>query len=166
MGFSYTEDKQPGKPSLGQGPILNCKCISMPIGQFSIVCPKCLVHLKKEECLVQDEKEDGYNRTIRTYYGWHLKCNTGCQVIQFKQDGIWLIHKFRLYTLTDEKVRYGDWIIGNPLPNPPLVMTGPGGDFTASRDEEIIGAMDATLTSLKAMTSAFEALKKYVMQKK
>ena len=137
-----------------------------PIGQFGIVCPKCCRHLMPTEYKLMPETENRHGFTTRSYFGWHLECNTGCQVIQLKQDGWWFIHKFRLYTLSCGKVRYGDWIFDQPLPEPAPVVTGQGGNTDSPYTPEVIDLMDTVLTALKATVKTVESLLKLAKLKK
>jgi len=107
-----------------------------------VVCPQCLRPIMGYS--LYGSIEETPSRAVRKYMGWCCNCNAGFEVVQFSQDGIkWFIRKFRYFAAVvpeGKKVPEKDWQIINQLPEPPaavpaepvvpVVMTGPGGDFT------------------------------------
>lgn len=95
-----------------------------------VVCPDCF------QCCswpsVTRPTTDKYGRTTRTYYGWCEGCGWGFEVIQFEKSGRWIIHRYRYYDRADPSGTKGparQWQVLAELPEAPVVMTGPGGDF-------------------------------------
>jgi len=87
-----------------------------------VVCPVC--YKPMPGTVIIQRPADRYGRVIRTYFGWCLACNAGCEVVQFQKDGKWLIEKHRPYSpepLAWQKV--------NSLPESAPIVLGPGGDF-------------------------------------
>ncbi|RKY08447.1 MAG: hypothetical protein DRP56_04130 [Planctomycetota bacterium] len=58
----------------------------------------------------------------RMYLGHCVRCGQSFEVEQFEADGAWLIYRYR--------IEGGQWYQLQSLPEPPLVTTGPGGEFT------------------------------------
>lgn len=101
-----------------------------------------------------------YIPEIRRYFGWCFGCKRGFCVIQFKRDGRWVIHKYQAYIQArGNKIEYmplGTWQILNELPEVPVVLLGPGGDY----DRELqLKAANIAKTALDAISKATEALK-------
>ena len=97
------------------------------------VCPQCFRPLKAPA--VTGGGIDRYGRRIRSYAGMCFECRQGCRVEQFEADGKWLIHSYLPHRYESGRfVGYGDWIEVNPLPEPPAILTGPGGDFDKAPD--------------------------------
>jgi hypothetical protein len=101
-----------------------------------VVCPDCFTPVPW--ATIQQPGTDRYGRTLRTYYGWCFRCNKGAEVIQVLSGDRWPIHKFRSYDLIDDAAcrTTGEWVILTPLPQPPLVQHGPGGDYDRPFDGE------------------------------
>ena len=98
-----------------------------------LVCPECFKALEHRPTVINN-KPDRYGRTIRNYYGWCHECDTGFEVVQFKRDARWCIHKFRYYAANVDveagaAVPDKDWQVLNDLPAPSIVVLGPGGDY-------------------------------------
>jgi len=92
------------------------------------VCPQCYKPLKAPA--ITDGGADRYGRKLRSYAGMCFECRRGCRVVQFELDGKWLLHAYLPHRYEAGRfVGVGDWIEVNPLPDPPAVVTGPGGDF-------------------------------------
>lgn len=110
-----------------------------------IICPECFKELK--EYSVISNKVDRYGRELRTYYGWCISCELGSEVVQFRQNNKWHIHKHRYYAVTietDKPLPSREWQIVNELPEPAPVVIGPGGNY----DKQI--NLDSTV-SLKSV---------------
>ena len=96
-----------------------------------VVCPACYKKLIAAS-IVGGGFDKRYQSCVRTYFGWCFECSHGYEVIQFEKDGNWLIHKYMDYTInaqTHHSRPSGKWQVLCSLPEPPLVMTGPGGDY-------------------------------------
>ena len=97
------------------------------------VCPQCYKHLRAP--VVTEGGGDRYGRRMRSYAGMCFECLQGCRVTQFEQDGKWLINSYLPHRYEAGKfIGISDWIEVNPLPEPPAVVTGPGGDFDKAPD--------------------------------
>jgi len=93
-----------------------------------VVCPKCFKPVFSPA--IDDTKADRYGSKRRGYYGWCFDCEIGFEVIQFKQDGHWVINEYKKYVCGDGRAMpIGPWITLNDLPGTPLVVFGPGGDY-------------------------------------
>jgi hypothetical protein len=89
-------------------------------------CPSCknsLTSFKFSRTITNER----FGITTRTYYGWCLDCNIGCEVEQFLSDGRWLIHRWRRYS-NYKKPKAGHWHIVSELPVPAVVI-GVGREF-------------------------------------
>lgn len=99
-----------------------------------VVCPNCF-HPMEFPNLYGPAAYDGH--CLRTYLGWCFRCNKGFQAIQYHDaaSGRWIIHKYQGYMLRNNVPVHDDqWIMLNRLPEmtpaePPLVQTGPGGEY-------------------------------------
>jgi hypothetical protein len=92
------------------------------------VCPQCFKPLKAPS--VTESPPDRYGIKLRSYAAMCFTCGQACKVIQFEADGKWIILSYRIHLYESGRFfGYGDWITVNPLPEPPAVMTGPGGDY-------------------------------------
>ncbi len=113
------------------------------------VCPQCYKPLKVPS--VTDAGTNRYGIRVRDYNGFCFHCRRGCIVIQFAQDDRWLIHSFRpLRYESGTFVGFGpDWMIVNPLPEPPPVLNGPGGDYDKAPDP----AYDPAISAIEAISS-------------
>lgn len=124
-----------------------------------IVCPNCFKSLMGF-CMLRSWR-DRYARRLRQYMGWCLDCQTGSEVVQFLADEKWTIHKHRYYAVViqdGKTVPTGDWQTMNELPEPPAIVTGPGGDYCRGYDPKTIGLMKTVLNALKATTKTVETL--------
>ncbi len=128
------------------------------------VCPQCFKPLKAP--LVVDHPADRYGRQTRTYVGMCFACRQACEVIQFDQDGKWLIHKHLVHRYeSGQFIAYGDWIEVNPLPKPPAVLNGPGGDYDEVPDpayDPSLAAIQGAASGLKQATNAIGELLKAI----
>ena len=68
----------------------------------------------------------------RMYLGHCVRCGQSFEVEQFETGGIWKIYRYR--------VEGGRWYQLQSLPEPPLVKTGPGGEFTKTLSSEQLDA--------------------------
>ena len=122
------------------------------------VCPVCFELLTVPSFLPIDHTR--YTPELRRYFGWCFGCKRGFCVIQFKRGDRWVIHKYQAYVQTGkEKTEHkplGPWKILNELPDPPLVLTGPGGDFDT---EMQIKAAGIARTALDAIAKAVDAIR-------
>jgi len=105
----YKEEKEPASP------------LPVKTEVRDVICPTCLKPLLAHS--IFHDESDKYGRHIRRYMGWCCNCNCGFEVAQFEKEGRWFIHQFRYYA---QAVPKGDWQLITPLPEPPVVMTGPG----------------------------------------
>ncbi|MBW1811656.1 MAG: hypothetical protein JRJ87_25940 [Deltaproteobacteria bacterium] len=93
-----------------------------------VVCPNC--YGPPPGVSISREQTDRYGHRLRTYMGWCLNCHLGFEVRQFQKGSNWLIHKYRYYAAVATDIYVPDWWqTVNELPNAPLVVTGPGGDY-------------------------------------
>ncbi len=130
------------------------------------VCPQCFKPLKAPA--VVDHGADRYGRHTRSYAGMCFQCRQACKVVQFERDGKWLIHKYRPHRYESGAfVAYGDWIVVNPLPAPPAILTGPGGRYDKAldiTDDPVIqvfrNAFDVLSGTAKAFGELIQDLKK------
>ncbi len=129
------------------------------------VCPQCYRPLKAPS--VADGGTNRYGVRVRDYNGFCFHCRRGCVVVQFKQDGKWLIHSFR--PLRYESGKFvgfePDWVEVTPLPEPPVVMTGPGGDFVKVPDPDYdpaFSAIQGAAGFLRQATNAIGELLKII----
>lgn len=112
------------------------------------VCPQCFKHLRAP--VVTDHPIDRHSPRTRSYAGMCFVCRQACRVFQFAQDGKWLIHKHLVHRYeSGQFIAYGDWITVNPLPIPPAVLTGPGGDFDKVPDP----SYDPAISAIEAISS-------------
>lgn len=80
--------------------------------------------------------------------GGCLNCLRRYVVVEFLQDGKWLIHKYRYSEVLAAKKPPGDWIILNELPEAPPVVVGPGGEYEEQIDfgqVEVLKSLQNTL---------------------
>lgn len=121
------------------------------------ICPHCYRPIR--DCSMLPEKNTRAGYLTRTYYAWCESCKSGSEVVQFKTKGCerWHIHKFRQYEYElngDKPIAKEGWVIVQGLPQPPLVMTGPGGEF----DEPISGGK-TIIDAVKALSNSLAAAK-------
>ena len=115
------------------------------------VCPVCFKPLVNP---MVNEYPNGAKckRPLRTYFAWCFNCNKGFEVIQFERERRWVIHKYQEYTVDDKegKCRHiDDWTVLNEMPEAPLVMTGPGGDYVKEIcGDDINKMLDKTLEGI------------------
>lgn len=121
-----------------------------------VVCPECFESVKCAAQFFDKPCVDRYGRETRRYFAWCDKCKLGSEVIQFKRDERWVIHKYQRYEPTGsfENCRAtGNWQTFNDLPEVPLVMTGPGGEFqngiTPSAECELLKTIQNTVVVLQ-----------------
>jgi len=92
------------------------------------VCPDCNEPI--HGISIEQTRPDRYDRIIRRYYGWCLRCKVGSYVEQFLMDHRWYIHRYRQWVMVDGKpVNKGGWTILNDLPDPAPIVLGPGGGY-------------------------------------
>jgi len=93
------------------------------------VCPKCFRPLPGPRMF---DEPDRCGRELRKYLGFCPACNLGCEVIQFKRDGRWVIHRYQYYPVVDTAmhcVGLGKWVMLNEMPEPAPIVLGPGGEY-------------------------------------
>jgi len=117
-----------------------------------VICPKCFKPLQHP--VVTGLEIDRYKREMRTYYGWCFECEQGYLVIQFKREDRWVIHKYREAVLLEGSGQCclkNNWRIMNELPEPALIVVGPGGDYDKQITPEVT-------TILKSLQNIFEKI--------
>ena len=93
-----------------------------------VVCPKCFKDISEPAVVLS--RPERYGTKLRTYFGWCLDCQLGFEVIQFLQDKKWFIHKYRYYAAAlDKPIPSKQWQLVKNLPDAPVVVIGPGGDY-------------------------------------
>ena len=94
-----------------------------------MTCPKCSGEVPGAS--LSQLKGDGYGRLTRTCFGWCLACSIGFEVVQFRCEGNWHVHKYRYYAafVANRPAPERGWTIVNELPDPAPIVLGPGGDF-------------------------------------
>lgn len=124
------------------------------------VCPQCYKHLRAP--VVTDHPTDRYGPRTRSYAGMCFACRQACRVYQFEQDDKWLIHKHLVHRYESGTfIGIGDWIEVNPLPEPPAVLTGPGGDFDKPldlSDDPVVHLLQSAFDMLAKTAKAFGEL--------
>ncbi len=133
-----------------------------PLTVDGCICSQCYKPLKVPSVTVSPR--DRYGTRLRHYNGFCFHCEQGCIVIQFERDSKWLIHSFNPLRYESGKFAgIGDWIVVNPLPEPPAVLIGPGGDYDKppdpSYDPAISAIQGATSGLMKATNKIGELLK-------
>jgi hypothetical protein len=114
----------------------------------STICPQCFRRIPSTVMPAENSRM-GY--LMRVYYGWCEGCNKGFEVVQFKRAATannsiplainieadnerWHIHRYRPYRL-----RYEVLVEVEALPDAPVVIKGPGGDYDEDiRDSEML----------------------------
>jgi hypothetical protein len=92
-----------------------------------VACPECGRPIPLSTILLSGTNR--YNRTTRSCLGGCLDCLRRYEVVEFLQNGKWLVHKYRYDEVLAAKKPPGDWIILNDLPEAPPVVLGPGGEY-------------------------------------
>jgi hypothetical protein len=138
----------------------------------AVVCPEDFTPIK---ATVLPSQTNRYQTEFRTYLGYCQKCNCGWEVIQFKREGRWVIHKYQKYLIKQvgsdgcsfvspmkelPPIRQcgpsGKWIQLNELPEPAPVIMGPGGEY----DEGFTPETSELLVNLqKAFNAVNQAIK-------
>ena len=121
-----------------------------------MVCPECLEILPG--CSVLPARLDRYGRELRTYFGWCCECHGGYEVIQFRRCDRWHINRYRYWLqITDQTDQYqtDGWILISDLPDPPIAVTGPGGDY--DRPVEV-SVSDTVIRAAAVLRSAAQTL--------
>lgn len=137
-----------------------------------VVCPHCFKLLERFHLFGPEPNEYGLNR--RAYLGYCQHCNQSAEVQQYEYGKVWCIHCFRLTGAQD-------WTTVNPLPDPaprvytgseikntftqtpnqtpppPVIKTGPGGDYTQDISDEQLESM------LKQATEIFNKMGKLLL---
>ena len=129
------------------------------------VCPQCYKSLKAP-VVTEGDGDSRYGRRTRSYAGMCFECLQGCRVVQFERDGKWIINSYLLHRYESGAfVGYGGWVEVNPLPLPPAVLNGPGGDFDKAPDPDYdpaISAIHTISTILTVTTNAIGELLKTI----
>ena len=122
------------------------------------VCPQCYRPLKAPT--TTETPRNRYVPRLREYNGFCFHCLQGCCVVQFERAGKWLIHSFMPLRYEGGKfVGFGpDWMIVNPLPEPPAVLNGPGGDFDEVPDPSYDPAISAIHITSNILIQAANAI--------
>jgi len=121
-----------------------------------VVCPKCFKDISESAVVLSGQKR--YGRELRTYFGWCLDCQLGFEVIQFLQDEKWFIHKYRYYAASlDRPIPSKQWQLINDLPDAPVVVIGPGGDY-----DKQINLNAECFQLLKALQKALKSTSEYL----
>jgi len=130
------------------------------------ICPLCYGLLPHPAIL--EQKTDNFGRTIRRYFGWCLKCNSGYEVMQFLQAEKWHIHKYQIYRFIGNIMHcapIGEIIDVQDLPLPAPVITGPGGDY--NRQHDLNKEISDLLHTLKgAMSKVCELLDELLIERR
>lgn len=120
------------------------------------VCPQCFRPLKAPS--LTEYPRDRYAPPMRSYAGMCFQCRQACRVVQFKRDGKWLIHSYLRHRYeSGAYIGVGDWIVVNPLPAPPAVLTGPGGDYDKALDLSDDPAMQLFRSGFDILSKAAKA---------
>jgi len=137
-------------------------CDSKMRGQTGIICPTCF-HATEHYSAFSPRK-DGYGRITRSYICHCDKCERGFEVVQFLDGEKRRIYKYRGAKTVFEEV----WQIINEPPllscdskmrgQVPVVMTGPGGDFTNGYTPDPAKTIDLCRTMLAAMKGAVQVM--------
>ena len=108
---------------------------------------------------------DRYVREIRQCLGFCTVCNLGSEVIQFKRDGRWVIHKYQVYAYIGQVTHCqatDRWVTLNELPEPAEIVLGPGGEYdkqiTLNREDILL--LCTLRTGLEAFGTAIERFMK------
>jgi hypothetical protein len=97
----------------------------------SMVCPVCENTIPFPHVLPMQELTR-YGIKPGCFFDWCFNCNQGVQKNEFLRDGVWILHKWRLFTFDAKgKLISREWVIENELPVP-IVIVGPGGDYDKS----------------------------------
>jgi len=124
-----------------------------------VICPKCYRYLNG--CSVRDIGCDRYERRMRSYIGWCTRCNLGSEVVQFADGDRWKLHKWRYYAkLGLKNAPSTGWQIITELPDSPVVVTGPGGDYDKAYTPQTIEAVKLLLDAFKGGLKAIEHILK------
>ena len=124
-----------------------------------IICPRCYKPLSGYS--MRDRGQDRYARELRCYMGWCTHCNLGSEVVQFLSGDRWTLHKWRYYAHIGLKNSPSTaWQVVTKLPDPPVVVTGPGGDYDKAYDPETIELVKTVLHALKGCAKTVENLLK------
>jgi len=144
MGIEYAKENQ-----------------AQPKTTADIICPKCYKLLPQTN-YTEFASTDRY-RTMRSYFGWCIQCQLGCEVVQFKQRDKWHIHKYRFYATVvsnDKPVPDKNWHIINELPESAPVVTGPGGNYNRQITPEIINIIKSLQNILESTAKTTSLLLK------
>ena len=118
--------------------------IKTTVKQDDIVCLNCLRPLAGFS--LSRTRRDRYGRVIRVYMGSCTACGLDVEVMQFYAPECpagprWSVHKFRYWqrlVSEPQTSRPGYWQIVQELPEPPVAITGPGGEYDSAMEPEII----------------------------
>jgi len=126
------------------------------------ICPLCFKPVERPNFLAIDPGGTAryLRHAVRRYFGWCSHCQEGFEVIQFAAGDKWHFHKYQLYEYDDagRQEAKSDWVRVEPLPEPPVLQFGPGGDFA-----EPIGD-DELRTELEAIAGALKGLYRQIKQ--
>jgi hypothetical protein len=130
-----------------------------------VVCPICF---KPLTCpAIVNDNTDRYGRRLRTYFGWCFECGVGNNVIQFYRYGRWIIHKYKhAHEKGPGRYKFDDyWTQLNEMPEPPLLLTGPGGDYDSPIDRDLIAdSLEMVQSTITKMGQLVDTLLEKIRQ--
>jgi hypothetical protein len=140
--------------------------VSTPNTQTGVLCPQCSSPLPYP---IVDQSFHIDGQEYRSWWGYCFHCRKGFIAIQLRGLAAgWLLYKYLTYRLINNvPVADGQWIMVTPLletaakpviaPAPPVIQTGPGGDFTNQTDDKkllaILEKANHTLSDLSKVIS-------------
>jgi hypothetical protein len=132
--------------------------MSEKITVTDVICPNCF-QIPPGVTLF-NPVTDRYGRTTRSYFGWCIECHQGFEVVQYQQAGRWFIHKYRFWhAAMPEGLNVPDWWNKvNELPDPPVVLTGPCGEYDQAIKEKQIKTVDLLLKIQGVLKSTCQAV--------
>ncbi|HIJ67254.1 MAG TPA: hypothetical protein HPP51_03095 [Planctomycetes bacterium] len=125
-----------------------------------VVCPVCC-KLMPDPAVIYNY--DRYGRRLRRYFCWCWQCEQGFEVEQFDSDGRWQIHRYRRYVYDLQSqacVPKGGFVKLHELPEPPAVLTGPGGDYDEPVDPDEVKILEDISDILKNLAKALDLFAK------
>jgi len=121
-----------------------------------VICPVCGERMKVD--ILREAVHSRFpEQARRGYWGWCQRCQAGYQVELFRVPDGWRLHRYRLYgyieaTATATPKAVGQWRLVEPLPDAPVLMIGPGGDYDRPVDgDQIDEVVEKTLGTFNTM---------------